>query len=278
MECEECGEEVDGNVCKNCGLVVYSRPIIVNNLGYTPRKKDITTLYSADYRSWEHPLSPNIRKAGMDFVPRYQKKYVDYVYVKAYESITKLCSKLKMPKHIIYESLNLFKGLRKKDEDFFKHYELAPTYLACIKIACKIHDFPILNYELAQVIDYKTYSGTDGNMAYMEKKFNRAYRAILKIYKLYIPNPEHPNFINYACVRLNLPCEFATNIHKKYTAFSPVMQPHFRLEGYVLALIYIYGAELFGITLKQLGNEFHISSITISNRKNELLKYVRSEN
>lgn len=276
VKCEECGEEVEGNVCKNCGLVIDSHPILANNLGYTPRNMDITTLYSADFRSWEHPLSPNIRKAAKDFVPRYQKKYVDYIYVKAYESIKKLCAKLKLPNHILYESLHLFKGIRKRDNTFFKHYKLAPTYLACIKIACKIHDFPILNYELAQVIDYENYSENGSNMAYMEKKFNRAYREILKLYRLIIPNPEHPNFINYACVRLSLPCDFATMIHQKYTLFKKIMKPHFRIEGYILALIYIYGAELFGITLKRLGNEFHVSSITISNRKNEMLKYVQS--
>lgn len=273
MECEECGKTLEGSVCRHCGLVHDDRPILRNNLGYSQRNMDITTLYSASHRVWEHPLSPNIRKKSKQFHPRYQKNYEDYVYVKAYETISKLCASLQLNDKIKFEALNLFKGIRTMDDNFFKHNKLAPTYLACIKVACKIHDFPILNHDLASVIEYESEIDMEKNVSYMEKKFNKSYRAILKLYNLTIPEPIIPNFISFACNRLNCGIEFTQRIIANYLALKPTFQPHFRLEGYILAIIYLCGNGRF--TLKKLEDEFHTSSITISNRKNELLKYVK---
>lgn len=272
--CEECGSETDGKVCKVCGLVIDDRPIALSNDGYPRRKMDITTLYAAEMWGWDHPLSPKIRKRGRDFVPRYQKKYEDYVYIKAYEAISKLCASLDLTPNVKFEALNLFKGIRKLDPDFFRINKLAPTYLACIKIACKINNFPITNYELSKTIDYEISNPSNKNLSYMEKKFNRSYRAILKLYKLRLKDPEHPNYINYACNKLNIPCKFVEKIHKKYTKYKKYFMPHFKIEGYILALIYIYGKEEYGLILKTFEEKFHISSLTISSRKNELLKII----
>ena len=273
MECEECKKDFDGDVCKNCGLVYNARPIASNNLGYVQRRMDITTLYAPNSRSWEHPLSPNIRKESRSFIPRYQKNYEDYVYVKAYEAISKLCASLDLNRTIKMEALYLFKGIRCIKIDFFKHNKLAPSYLACIKIACRIHDFPISSHELASVIDYESEIDMNKNVSYMEKKFNKSYRAIIQLYKLKIPEPQFPNFIPYACNRLGVDHDFITRIYSIYGKMKKIFQPHFRVEGYILAIIYLCGNGTF--TLKDLEQQFHTSSITISNRKNELLKYVK---
>ncbi len=236
MKCEECGSRIEDTVCKSCGLVIDARPIAMNINGYPARKLDITTLYAAETHSWDHPLSPKIRKISRAFNPRYQKKYEDYVYVKAYEAISKICSSLRIPNLVKFEALNLFKGIRTLDKDFFKKNKLAPIYLACIKIACKINDYPIMNHDLADVIDYKI-NKTSKNLSYMEKKFNRAYREILSLYNLRIKTPEHPNFIDYACNKLNLPYEFVVDVHCDYVNHRRSFEPHFRLEGYILAII-----------------------------------------
>ena len=270
MKCIECGEETDGIVCRGCGLVVESRPIARDIKSNNTRKWDLATLYSAGQRVWQHPLSPNIRPMSRAFKPRYQKKYVDYVYIKAYESISKSCAHLQLPEKIKFEALNLFKGIRELDSDFFKNYKLSPTYLACIKIACRINDFPISNYELANIIDYET-DLSRKNLSYMERRFNRAYRAILKLYNLTIKTPEHPAFIDYVCNKLNIPYSFVIEIHNRYTMLKRFFQPHFRVEGYILALIYIYGNQQFGLYLKTLEEMFHTSAKTIGNRKNEIL-------
>jgi transcription initiation factor TFIIIB Brf1 subunit/transcription initiation factor TFIIB len=270
MKCEECGEKTDGSVCTSCGLVINDRPISKNNDGYPRRREDITTLYSANSRVWSHPLTPNIRPASRAFRPRYQKKYTNYVYIKAFESINKLCSQLNLPEHIKFEALNLFRGIRKLEPNFFQSNKLAPTYLACIKIACKINDFPRLNYDLANVIDYTTNMGKR-NIGHMEKKFNRSYNSILQLYKLNIKTPQHPNFIDFACNKLGLPYSFTKEVHNTFTKLRRIFQPHFRIEGYILALIYILGSQRFGFYLKTLEELFHTSSKTITNRKNEIL-------
>ena len=54
------------------------------------------------------------------------------------------------------------------------------------------------------------------------------------------------------------------------------MQSHFKLEGYVLALIYLeLRRQSINMTLKVLENAFHISSLTISNRKNEIEEIIK---
>ncbi len=277
MKCDECGKIIDRDTCKNCGCVFESRPLALNNNGYPQRRYDITTLYASEMWSWEHPLSPKIRKISKAFNPKYQKNYNDYVYIKAYESISKLSSALKLPLIVKNDALNLFKGIRKIQPNFFKQIKLAPTYLACIKIACKIHDFPISNYELANVIDYKIDKDTK-NLSYMEKKFNRAYRSIIGLYNLKIEPPKHPKYIDYACSLLDTPYNFIKDIHQAYTNYKRFFQPHFRNDGYILALIYIYGRQQFGFTLKMLEKKFHMSSVTISNRKNELEKVIKNTN
>ena len=276
MKCEECGYETDGQICKQCGLVIDDKPIAMGTHGFPPRRWDITTLHSAEMFGWDSPLSPKIRKRSKGFNPKYQKKYEDYVYVKAYEAISKLCAALQTPPMIKFEALNLFKGIRDVDANFFKRVKLAPTYLACIKIACKINDYPIMNYQLAEAIDYKL-SKDKTNVSYMEKKFNRAYREILRLYNLKLKTPEHPRFIDYACSRLGLPYYFTVDIHRAYTTWKYYFKPHFRIEGYILALIYIYGKRIYSLTLKKIEEKFHTSALTISNRKKELLKVIKDQ-
>jgi len=131
-----------------------------------------------------------------------------------------------------------------------------------------------MNYELFKVIDYEV-DINKKNISYMDRKFNRAYRAILKLYGLKIKTPERPNFISFACNRLNLPTDFMYFIYEKYAILKKFFQPHFRIEGYILAIIYIYGNECFGFFLKTLEDIFHTSSKTIAYRKNEILNIIK---
>lgn len=276
MKCENCGEEANDEVCTLCGLVIEDHPI---ERALPRRKSDITTLNSADFRVLEHPLSPKIRKQRKDFNVIYTKMgedgHKDYLYVKAYEAISKLCASLRVPKIVKFEALNLFKPIREKDPTFFKKYKLAPTYLACIKIACKIHDYPISHHDLASVIDYKDVQTQ--NIGYMEKKFNRAYKAVIELYDLKIKEPEHPKYIDYVCNLLNLPYYLTSECHEAYTNIKRIFKPHFRIEGYILAIVYLVALRHgLKITMKDLEERFHTSSLTISNRKKELENAIKS--
>jgi len=274
MECNECGNTFYGTTCTHCGAVYEDRPISYDNNTYPHGNKKNADKYGNYNYSWSHLLSPNIRRNDKTFNPKYQKNYKDYVYIKAYELISKTCAGLCIPDIVKYEALNLFRGIRNLDEGFFKKNNVSPTCLACVKIACKIHDYPIMNHKLAEMIDYKLKKDPK-NIAYMEKKFNRAFGAIIILYKLRINTPEHPRFIDYACDFLHLPFPFTVKIHTRYTILNKYFQSHYKLEGYILALIYIYGRQQYGITLKQLEDTFHISSRTINNRKIEITNIIR---
>ena len=273
--CDDCGKEVDGNICKNCGLVMIEQPFAYGNNNFSRRRVDITTLIAADMMGLEHPLSPKIRKRGRDWKVKYQKKPEDYTYIKAYEQICKICSSLSIPDIVRYEALNIFQNIQKTDDKFFIRFKLDPVYLACVKIACKIHDFPIFNNELAQMINYRVKNGNKKNMGYMEKKFNNAYKNIIYLLGLKLKRKKQPNYIDYVCTNLKVPYSFTKHIHKKYNQLRKYFQPHFKIEGYILALIYIYGKERYNINMNLLGKNFYISILTISNRRNEILNMLK---
>lgn len=269
--CDDCREEVDGNVCKNCGLVMVEQTFAYGNSNFSRRRMDIATLIAADIMGLEHPLSPKIRKARKDFQLKYQKNPTNYIYIKAYEQICKICSSLSAPNIVRYEALNIFQNIQRSDKKFFMKFKLNPVYLACVKIACRIHDFPISNNDLALMIDYSIKNGGKKNMGYMEKKFNRAYKNIIQLLGLRLKRRAQPNYIDYVCSNLNVPYSFTKLIHKKYSYLKKYFQPHFKNEGYILALIYIYGRERFNIHMNLLGKKFYVSTLTISNRRNEIL-------
>jgi len=122
------------------------------------------------------------------------------------------------------------------------------------------------------MIYYNEKKGNKKNMGYMEKKFNRAYRNIIQLLGLRLTRKKQPNYIDYVCSNLGLPYDFTKHIHKKYGHFRKYFQPHFKNEGYILALVYIYGRERFNIHMNLLGKKFYVSTLTISNRRNEILK------
>lgn len=284
MKCEECGTELEEKfVCKGCGLVVEE--VMFDKLpiqGYTEKDKDRTT-----YREWEGPLAPNIRyshrfpkrptnpalRRSFNIQRRQEKKDKAHKYMVAFLEIKKCCSFLRLPNNVTNEVINIYRCVNEKETDFFKKHGRRPSFLAFIKIACRIHEYPMRNSQLIELVDYKL-SGKR-TTAYMDKKFNKAFMMTIKLLGIKFKTPEHPKFIDYACVNLFLPYGCAKMVHNIYRHYKHVFKPEYKLEGYILALYYILFKKNHRITLDHLEDIFEVSRITIGNRRKELLKVLK---
>jgi len=284
MKCPECKKELyESYVCTNCGLVV--EPIYFD---FGPVKiMDIKNKEKVFMNEWSHPLDPSIQvshnfptksrnptlRRAFNLQRREQHKGRMHDYMKTFLELKKICSFLNLPKNIFNEVINIYKCIIKKNRDFFKKNGRKPSYLAFIKIACRIHEFPLKNSQLIELVDYKVREKR--TTAYMDKKFNKAYINAIKILGITFKIPEHPKYIDYVCNVLNLPYGCATRIHEYFTRLKNRIGTEYKLEGYILALYYILYKKEFKLTLDLLEEMFEVSRITISNRRNELLKVIK---
>ena len=288
MKCPECnGESAREDVCTNCGLVVIEKNIVnrptksmkrilkegrYRNVVQDPHSPDF--LYSHVYP--KNSRNPLLRRAFKTQIKKVKKDVKDY-YVKAHAIIEKYCSILNLTSIIKNEALSIYKYIINKDGKFFYRYGAKPSYLAFIKIAAKIHEFPITNRQFMEMIDYKYKIKEGQTMAYMDKKFNKAYVMTKKLLSIHFKIPVHPKYIDYVCESLKLPYRCARAIHRIFTIIKGFFKFPYKLEGYLLALYYITFKKDFNITLVKLEELFGISRITISSRKKELLKVMKNE-
>jgi len=255
MYCYICKKDVYGSVCKECGLVLEDHPI-----DYTLPQK-IRSKFNKDKKvfveNFSHLLKPNIQYTNINDKKYYKKNTKEYHYTKAYIEISKFCSMFKLGGMIKYEALNIYNNIYDKDKNFFIKYNLMPSYLAFIRLACKIHDFHI---------NLKSIHNLCGI-----KKFNRSYTETIKLLHINVPNPENPRYIGYVGKTLNLDYKKIVLIYKYYKR----MKKDFingKQEGYILALYLLTNKNL---TIKDLSVTFNISEPTISRRKKEVLKLVK---
>jgi len=146
MKCPECNEESEReDVCTNCGLVFQD--IIIDY--QTPERYMNKYTTDKEYqREFNYILDPDIRYMHSHKKKYYKKNTKVYRYMSAYVDISKYCSNLQLPKLIMYEAMNIYINIRKKDPQFFRRYQKEPSYFAFIKIACKLHGFNLSKKEL----------------------------------------------------------------------------------------------------------------------------------
>lgn len=289
MICPECKNEVFNNpVCTNCGLVIEEF-YIKNNL--TPRWYD-NDKYIDLSGSFINPLSPDIEYSHI--YPKYsrnenlnrifkrqkqKKKTEQNFYFRDMKEIERICQYLQLPKTILDETLNIRKWLG-KDEGFFlkkNYYKL----MACIKIAIKIHDYPInkknfisliSNYPLVKKGDKIILRGNE-----IKKEIDKEYVDILhNKLKLIIPKPSKPKFISYVCNKLGLNYEY--ELYSIYSKISRFFNQSCSINGYILGLVHILYGKTHKIRIIDLEKKFGVNRLTISSRKKELKKILEMIN
>ncbi len=277
MKCPECGKEVyDLHTCTNCGLVVDPM-----QYDFGPCKKMNGQKKEKEYdNEGMRPLDPSIQythifpkrvrrpalRRAFKVQRKEQRESDAHEYMKTFLDIKKHCSVLQLPKIVIEEVLNIYRCTLEKEPNFFMRYGRVPSYMAFIKIACRIHDYIIKKSELNVLADYDLDN---------ERKFNRPYMAILKMFKLIFPIPKNPNYIDYVCSILELPYSCAQKVRDIYKSLICVFKSGY-IESYILALYYILYKKEYKLTFKLLGETFEVSEISIMNRRKELMKVMNN--
>jgi len=286
MYCKECKEESDEEfVCTNCGLV-SEEPKIINHL--LPKHFRESVHKIAYGGSLIHNLSPDI-----EFSHKYAKfssnpnlsralgrqrrervKTEKTFYFRDLKDIQRICNYLCMPDIIFKEALNIRKQIGKKS-DYFKR----KTYfknMACVKVAARIHDFPMDEREFIQLMKSSPLirkgdtTKLRGNS--IKKEIDKRYREIVyQQLKINIPPKKQPNFIYYACITLNI-LQHASYIYNLLSSIQIFLNSSWSIKGVVLAIIHTLYSKKHKIRIIDLESLFNVNRLTISSRKKDIKK------
>jgi len=287
MYCPYCGKDSwKDDVCTECGVVFYMSELIsIDTSTNNNLNRDNESLPT--YNEYFNDLSPDIEyrhkyskfAKGMDLnrALKLQKKTrkekpESFYYKKDYTEIGRICGALRLSNNVRYEALNLRKQVGNLMEKYFRRNNLYKC-IACVKLACRIHDFPINERELISLTN--GYSGTKNLKGNKYKKIiDREYRELLDITKIRIKRyPKSPNYIPYICNKMGLSPSCEVDIRKQYQLHHKKINKNFGLEGYILAIIYLLYKKEKKIILTDLEGVSGVSRTTITSRVREVKKW-----
>lgn len=254
----------------------------------TPRRINKTLKYDYAVRSFSGPLSVDIEYSHiygksssnqeLDRALRRQKeerkKTEKQFYFRDYKNIERICDYLQLPSSVKREAFNIRLQLGKKNKYFNRksYYKTS----AVVKIAAKMHDYPINERELIQltkgsfVIKKGDIVKVKGNP--VKKEIDKHYVNIMKLLKIHINPPKKPNFIAFACNKLNLLQKCENQLYDIYSKINKFFNPSCSIKGYVLAIIYILYNKEYNVRYIDLEKTFVINRATIVSRKREINK------
>ena len=292
--CPECKKtSLKTHVCTECGLVLEDK-IIKTNLfprGNRNKKRHDGEMIT---RSFYGPLSVDIgythiyaKKSPNEELNRAlrrqkeeRKKTEKNYYFRDYKNIERICDYLQLPNTVKQEALNIRFQLGKEGKYFNRQSYYKIT--AIIKIAIKIHDYPINERELLELtkgslIQKKgVKTKIKGNP--VKKIVDKFYVEIIRKLNIHIKPPNKPNFIPMACSKLDLPQECENQLYEIYAKIKKYLNPSRSIKGYVLALIHLkYGKE-YSIRFIDLEDKFVINRLTIVSGKKEINKIIERLN
>ena len=285
MYCDECKQEsAEITVCTHCGLV-FEDGFIKTDL--MPRKYSNSEDRIVDL-SFRGPLSPDIeythlypkhsknpnlnRALGMQ--KKEPKKTEKNFYFRDLKDIERICDYLQLPKTVLNEALNIRKQIGKKT-NYFNRKKYFKN-VACVKVAARIHDYPLDEREFIQlargypIIKKGETVKLKGNE--IKKQIDKYYiELIYNHLKIILLNPKRPNFIVYACNRLNIRFN-EQELYKIYDKIQPFLNPSWSIKGVVLAIIHSLYGKSYKIRIVDLEKLFNVNRLTISSRKKNLEK------
>lgn len=266
--CPECYSEVDGNVCKNCGLVFESRPIISDLESNMDKKRDSDEdeEFSRGVQKWH---SPNILYATIhsgktknlelkrafkhEYKVTHQAKFGSK-YLNGYQEIKRICSSLHLNENIVSTAVYFLRVLIDKGYMSRSRRKYA-TFAALVILGTRLNFIPF-RYE--QIYEY-----TDES----PKSIKGAYNTILKELNLKTPKFTLAQYSEYHCGILGL-----TYLQKrKIVGLAEIFQKNVHTNGkdpvgYSAALI----RYVTGLKRRYLSKRLFVSEPVITWRFNEI--------
>lgn len=254
--CPECGTKMeDFIVCRNCGLVIEDRPIDYSS---SQMRKNLKLAKKEFQREVYGPMSPNINFMRMGNGRKYYDKNTkEYLYTKAYVKISSICSSLQISKTIRNEALNIYNEMRKKEDNIFLKYGNSACYTAFIRIACKIHDYPISVNEL---LSYNSQN---------EHKYNKALFKTKKELNIKFCRNEN-SFIDKIAAELGIEYKYAQKVREIYNRMKKSFVGN--QNNYIIALYKLVVPNLRSV---RLSKQFNVTTVTISNKIKEIKRLIK---
>lgn len=213
--------------------------------------------------------NPELNRALKRQKKKNRKSEIEF-YNRDHIEINRICSSLQLSRKVRNEALNIRKQVGKIEDIKTKNYHV--RCIACIKLACKIHDFPVSYRELIQLTNG---NGTNGKITVkgnsFKKEIDKELLNLLRKLKLNIPRfPDSPHYIPYICDKLGLDIKAEMKILELYQHYKRFFKTQYSLKGYILALIYLRLRKDYKIRLTDLEEKSGVSRTTISARVREL--------
>ncbi len=274
-----CGSRIYDISCKECGLVNDEFRFVSSIMRRDKDKEIIVPLF-------RHHLEPDIefshifpkkaknkelRRALYRQRKKWNKGYIDY-YQSVYLTVEKICSYLQLPQSIKYDTLHLIKKMMAIDIKYFSIKSKKEEYrtLACIKIACELHEFFLSERELISVSSEQPNEKVNLLTNSIKKGINREYMNIKNNLKITSEFPKKPKMISYICNKIGLPQTKETELYIFYEIIRKYLNRIYKLKGYLVSLVYFLYKDEFDIKLSDLEDKFEVNRATIYSRKTEL--------
>jgi len=278
--CEDCKEELVGHVCKNCGLVSEEKELVSlvirtpNNNRHDP-EIEIPFSYplsvGIEYRQYRPQSSTNFElNKALRRQNQKRKKSADDYYARAHVDIKTKCKQMRLPNVVVFECFNLVRVLIGVKKTYFMHNRADYRYLALIRIACRICNIYLDERELVQACVFYYNKPINMRNSPIKKNIDREMMIIKKELNLRFKRPKNPKFISHACNVLNINQEDETGLYELYAKINNRFKVIYKLNGYLLGMIYLLHGKKYKIGLGRLETEFGIARDTVRSRKKEI--------
>ena len=264
LVCPECNSEVYGDVCKNCGLVFESRPIV--NLSKRVLGDDVdkrTNGWKWNYSSIEDATTHSDKTSNPELKKAFKRERVNdskfgRKYLNGYYEIKRICDYLHLGKNVFNNAVYFLRTIINR-EFMVKTRRRYAIFTALVIISLRLNGIPF-RYE--QVYEYTSET---------PKSIKTAYYSVLNELGLKIPKFTLFQYVNYHCNLLGVSSQ-----EKQLVLYTTLLIEKAHISGkdpvgYSAAII----RYVTGISRKTLSKKLFVSAPVITWRFNEIKGFLK---
>ena len=260
--CPECKNEAYGNVCKECGLVFESRPIVNLPERFLEEDKEIKSNgWKWSYSDIEDSTTHSKKTSSPELKKAFKREYTSdskygRKYLNGYYEIKRICDYLHFNENISNTAIYFLRVLIDNGYMARTRRKYA-TFAALVIIGSRLNRIP---FKYEQIYEYTGES---------PKSIKNSYRAIVKDLGLKVPKFTLVQYLDYHCNLLKL----NPNQKKKIIGIARILQDIKHISGkdpvgYSAAII----RYITGLKRRFLSKRFFVSEPVITWRYNEIKK------